>query len=168
MFNRGLRWVADWQTGVKRALRPMWRNWRASSATLIGRGLLHRAVRPRILLIADNLCLRHQLFVLQRRKARPRLKDADRWFWVLACRWLVGWRTSLVRLCDAPKLERSSQYPCLEASITSISRPHDVPDRFFAPYSWGMEFPCAINETFLLTPRRGGKALGAPVDPARN
>jgi hypothetical protein len=34
------------------------------------------AVRPKILLIADNLCLRQQLLVLKRQKPRPRLKDA--------------------------------------------------------------------------------------------
>jgi hypothetical protein len=52
------------------------------------------AVRPKALLIADNLCLRQQLLVLKRRKPRPRLKDADRCFWVSACRWFVGWQTS--------------------------------------------------------------------------
>jgi hypothetical protein len=54
------------------------------------------AMRPRVLLIADNLCLRQQLLVLQRRKPRPRLTDADRRFWILAYRWFVGWRTSLL------------------------------------------------------------------------
>jgi len=54
------------------------------------------AMRPRLLLIADNLCLRQQLLVLQRRKPRPRLRDADRHFWILAYRWFVGWRTSLL------------------------------------------------------------------------
>jgi putative transposase len=54
------------------------------------------AVRPKALLIADNLCLRQQLLVLKRRKPRPRLKDGDRCFWVLACRWFVGWQTSLL------------------------------------------------------------------------
>src|SRR5262249_8311954 len=53
-------------------------------------------VRPKMLLIADNLCLRQQLLILQRRKPRPRFKDADRRFWVLACRWFVGWRTSVL------------------------------------------------------------------------
>jgi len=43
------------------------------------------AVRPKALLIADNLCLRQQLLVLQRRMPRPRLEDADRRFWILAC-----------------------------------------------------------------------------------
>ena len=54
------------------------------------------AVRAKVLLIADNLCLRQQLLVLQRGKPRPCLKDADRRFWVLACRWFVGWRTSVL------------------------------------------------------------------------
>ena len=49
-----------------------------------------------VLLIADNLCLRQQLLVLQRRKPRPRLKDADRRFWVLARRWFVDWQTSVL------------------------------------------------------------------------
>jgi hypothetical protein len=44
------------------------------------------AVRPKMLLIADNLCLRQHVLVLKRHKARPRLKDADRRFWILACR----------------------------------------------------------------------------------
>ena len=53
------------------------------------------AMRPRLLLIADNLCLRQQLLVLQRRKPRPRLTDSDRRFWILAYRWFVSWQTSL-------------------------------------------------------------------------
>ena len=54
------------------------------------------AVQPKALLIADNLCLRHQLLVLQRRKPRPRLTDSDRRFWILAYRWFVSWQTSLL------------------------------------------------------------------------
>jgi putative transposase len=54
------------------------------------------AVRPKILLIADNLCLRQQLLVLKRQKPRPRLKDADRRFWVLACHWFLGWQSSVL------------------------------------------------------------------------
>jgi hypothetical protein len=50
---------------------------------------------PTLLLIADNLCQRQQLLVLHRRNPHPRLKNADRRFWVLACRWLLDWRTSL-------------------------------------------------------------------------
>jgi hypothetical protein len=40
-----------------------------------------------------------------------------------------------LRRIDAPKLQRSSQYLSLEASITSISTPHDVPDLILAPYN---------------------------------
>src|SRR5215831_34611 len=43
---------------------------------------LAAAVQPKALLIADNLCLRQQLVVLQRRKPRPRLEDVDRRFWI--------------------------------------------------------------------------------------
>ena len=47
-------------------------------------------------LVAENFCLRQQLLVLQRRHPRPRLRDADRRFWILACRWFSGWRRSLL------------------------------------------------------------------------
>ena len=39
-----------------------------------------------------NLCLRQQLLVLHRRHPRPRLSNVDRCSWVLASRWLRGWR----------------------------------------------------------------------------
>ena len=57
---------------------------------------LAAAVQPKAGLIADNLCLRQQLVVLQRRKPRPRLEDVDRRFWILVCRWFSGWQTSLL------------------------------------------------------------------------
>jgi hypothetical protein len=53
-------------------------------------------MRPKMLLIADNLCLRQQLLVLKRRQPRPRIKDAHRRFWILACRWFVGWQSSVL------------------------------------------------------------------------
>ena len=52
--------------------------------------------RPKALLIAENLCLRQQLIVLQRQHPRPRLHDADRRFWVLASRWFSDWRHPLL------------------------------------------------------------------------
>jgi hypothetical protein len=67
------------------------------------------AVRPKVLLIAVNLCLQQQLLVLQRRKPRPRLKDADRRFWVLACRWFVAWRTSVLMV---------NRKPCCAGTVT--------------------------------------------------
>ena len=47
-------------------------------------------------LVAENLCLRQQLIVLKRRQTRPRLRDADRRFWALACRWFSEWSASLI------------------------------------------------------------------------
>ena len=48
--------------------------------------------KSRAALIAENLCLRQQLVVLKRRQARPRLRDADRPYLVLACQWFSGSR----------------------------------------------------------------------------
>ena len=52
--------------------------------------------KSRTRLVAENLCLRQQLVVLKRRQIRPRLRDSDRRFWVLACQWFSGWRRSLI------------------------------------------------------------------------
>jgi len=54
------------------------------------------ALKPKALLVAENLCLRQQLLVLQRRQPRPYLKTVDRFFWVLASRWLGSWRNLLL------------------------------------------------------------------------
>src|SRR5262245_37596059 len=43
-------------------------------------------------------------------------------------------RRGHARRIEATKLQSSSQYQCLEAFITSISWPHDLPDLFFAPH----------------------------------
>ena len=42
--------------------------------------------KPKASLVAENLCLRQQILVLQRRHPRPRLQDKDRRFWILASR----------------------------------------------------------------------------------
>jgi hypothetical protein len=52
--------------------------------------------RLRASLVVENICLRQQLLVLGRRQPRPRIRDADRRFWVLACRWFADWRRSLL------------------------------------------------------------------------
>jgi len=46
--------------------------------------------------VAENLCLRQQLVVLQRRQRRPRLLGADRRFWIQASQWFSGWRDMLL------------------------------------------------------------------------
>src|SRR5437870_4857510 len=47
-------------------------------------------------LALENLALRHQLAVLKRRYPRPRLRKADRWFWVWLSRVWNNWREALV------------------------------------------------------------------------
>jgi len=47
-------------------------------------------------LTAENLCLRQQLIVLKRRQTRPKIRDTDRRFWVLACRCFPGWGDNLI------------------------------------------------------------------------
>jgi transposase InsO family protein len=53
-------------------------------------------LKPKARLVAENLCLRQQLVVFQRRQPRPRLLGADRRFWVLASEWFSGWRDALL------------------------------------------------------------------------
>src|ERR1700730_14112557 len=47
-------------------------------------------------LVVEDLCLRPQLLVLRGRQPRPRIRDADRRFWVLARRWFADWRRCLL------------------------------------------------------------------------
>ncbi len=60
--------------------------------------------RPKASLVAENLCLRQQLLVLQRRQRRPRLHDKDGRFWILASRWCSRWRKSLLIVTPATVL----------------------------------------------------------------
>jgi hypothetical protein len=47
-------------------------------------------------LLLENLALRQQLAVLKRRRSRPRLRFADRMFWLLARRFWSGWKQALI------------------------------------------------------------------------
>ena len=55
---------------------------------------------PGITLYADvfpRLDLEHLRYLAdERRTPRPRLRDGDRRFWILACRWVPRWRESLL------------------------------------------------------------------------
>ena len=57
---------------------------------------LTAVVKSKSRLVAENLCLRQQLVVLKRRQARPQIRDADRRFWALVCRWFSNWRDHLI------------------------------------------------------------------------
>ena len=52
--------------------------------------------RSKASLVAENLCLRQQLLVMQRKRPRPRLRDRDRRFWILASRWFPRWQKPLL------------------------------------------------------------------------
>ena len=66
----------------------------AGMITLILTGLL-RGVRTQRSLVLENLALRHQLVVLQRTVPRPRLRTADRLFWVLLSRLWARWTDAI-------------------------------------------------------------------------
>jgi hypothetical protein len=94
--------------------------------------------RPKALLIgliAENLCLREQLVVLQRRHPRPRLSDADRRFWIVASRWFGDWRNPLPIVKPQTVLgwQRSGLEGVLEVAIFSSSKrwsPRDPGESF--------------------------------------
>ena len=54
------------------------------------------AFRSRRDLLLETLALRQQLGVLQRSVKRPRLRNADRAFWVLISGWWDHWSGSLL------------------------------------------------------------------------
>ena len=53
-------------------------------------------VRPRVELAFENLALRQQVMVLKDKKPRPKLKRADRLFWVMLKKVWSGWDNVLV------------------------------------------------------------------------
>jgi hypothetical protein len=58
-------------------------------------GAISAALRLKALLVAENLCLRQQLLVLQRRHRQLRLRNGDPA--VLDLRqWFTGWRNSFL------------------------------------------------------------------------
>jgi hypothetical protein len=56
--------------------------------------IISAVLKPKALLVAENLCLRQQLLVLHRRHPQSRLRNAV--FWICASRWFAGWRNSLL------------------------------------------------------------------------
>src|SRR5712692_6454121 len=52
--------------------------------------------KPRWQLVAEIVCLRQQLIVLQRQSKRPVLHNKDRRFWILMCCCVAAWRDCLL------------------------------------------------------------------------
>jgi hypothetical protein len=59
-------------------------------------GSLRQVFGPRAALVLENLALRQQLAVYQRRAVRLRLRDGDRRFWSLLARAWSDWRSPLL------------------------------------------------------------------------
>ena len=59
-------------------------------------GAIAACFKSKAQLVAENLCLRQQLVVLKRHQSRPHLRDSDRRFWILVCRWFGKWRETLI------------------------------------------------------------------------
>jgi putative transposase len=78
------------------ARRSCWNDGGGGAGVAIAGLAVGALFRPKALLIAENLCLRRQLVVLQRRHPRPRLSDADRRFWILASRRFNDWHNPLL------------------------------------------------------------------------
>ena len=59
-------------------------------------GLISLCFKSTVQRMAENVCLRQQLIGLKRRRPRPHLRDSDRRFWILVCRWPGRWRETLI------------------------------------------------------------------------
>jgi putative transposase len=66
-----------------------------SSSSLV-LGSIFRIFRSRSSLLLENLVLRQQLTVFQRRHPRPGIRPFDKFFWVLARRFWAGWKEALI------------------------------------------------------------------------
>jgi hypothetical protein len=58
--------------------------------------LIRSLIAPRTSLVAENLALRQQLTVLNRKIHRPQLHRRDRFFWVILSRFWKNWREVLI------------------------------------------------------------------------
>jgi hypothetical protein len=58
--------------------------------------VLRSGLQSRSELMLENMALRHQLTVLRRSVPKPRLRNADRWFWILLQQCWSGWARALL------------------------------------------------------------------------
>ena len=57
---------------------------------------LRSLVRDKSDLVLENMALRHQLLLLQRRSSKPKSKPLDRLLWSILSRYWAGWQNSLL------------------------------------------------------------------------
>ena len=58
--------------------------------------LIRSLILPRTALVAENLALRQQLAVLNRKVHRPKLHRRDRFFWAILSQFWKNWREVLI------------------------------------------------------------------------
>ena len=87
-------------------------------------GAILRLFRSRQDLLVENLALRQQLSVFQRRNRRPKLAVLDKLFWVLARRFWSDWKKSL--LVVAP--ETVVRCPLASCGLWQVLE-HDLQDQ---------------------------------------
>jgi hypothetical protein len=65
--------------------------------------------------------------VLQRGHPQPRLRNADRQFWICASRWFASWRNSLLIVnCEAQngaEVASTAKWPFRESGLKDAKRP---------------------------------------------
>jgi hypothetical protein len=69
------------------------------------------SLKPQRELALENLALRQQLAIVQRKTKRPKLSKADRAFWVALCRLWPDWHNALLCLLRTPWTGQSLKFP---------------------------------------------------------
>ena len=95
------------------------------------------SLKPQRELALENLALRQQLAIVQRKTKRPKLSKADRAFWVALCRlwpdWhnallivkpetVIGWHRKGFKLCWTWKSRKRTGRPPIDAELRTLIR----------------------------------------------
>jgi hypothetical protein len=81
--------------------------------------VISAVLKPKVLLVAENLCLGQQLLVLQRRHPQPRLRDLRQS--------MVGWLAQFAPYCEARNGAEvaSTRLACLLVLALKSQAPED-------------------------------------------
>jgi len=72
--------------------------------------LIRSLIVPRTTLVAENLALRQQLAVLNRKVHRPQLHRRDRFFWMILSQIWKNWREVLIIVKPETVIKRPSTF----------------------------------------------------------
>jgi hypothetical protein len=90
--------------------------------------LVRMLLAERKKLALENVALRHQLTVLKRSVARPKIQDSDRVFWILMMRMLKEWKDAVhfVRPETVIKWHRKGFFYYAIGSVSQRVNPEDL------------------------------------------